>query len=56
MRIDMDWRDAGRRLSLRLARGSRMLPPLKRPIEIRVAGEKATKRVVFDGKPLDVQL
>jgi alpha-glucosidase/alpha-D-xyloside xylohydrolase len=56
MRIEMVWRDADRRLSLRLARGSRMLPPQTRQLDVRVAGEKGIKRVVFDGKPVDVKL
>jgi hypothetical protein len=32
-----------------------MLPPLKRPIEVRVAGREGSKRAVFEGKPLDVR-
>ncbi len=56
MRIEMAWRDADRRLTLRLARGSRMLPPLKRPFDVRVAGEKQQKSVVFDGRPLTLTL
>jgi hypothetical protein len=54
MRIE--WRDASRRLSLRLADGSRMLPPLRRPIEVHVAGTNRSKSVVFDGKPIEVQI
>jgi len=56
MRIETAWRDADRRLSIRLARGSKMRPPLKRAIEVRVAGEKAVKTLVFDGRPLDIRL
>jgi alpha-glucosidase/alpha-D-xyloside xylohydrolase len=56
MRIEMAWQDADRRLSLRLARGSRMLPPLKRSTEVRVAGEKTTKTIVFEGRQIDVRL
>jgi alpha-glucosidase/alpha-D-xyloside xylohydrolase len=56
MRLAMTWRDADRRLSLRLAPGSRMMGPAKRPIDVRVAGGKATRSVVFDGKPTDVRL
>ncbi len=54
MRVEMSWRERDRRLTLRLTRGSRMLPPLRRPIEIRVAGEKATRGIVFDGRPLSL--
>jgi alpha-glucosidase/alpha-D-xyloside xylohydrolase len=56
MRIEMGWRDAERRLTLRLARGSRMLAPVKRPIEVRVAGERETRTIVFDGRPVDVRI
>lgn len=56
MRIEMAWRDAGRRLTLRLARGSRMLPPLRRAFDVRVAGEKQMKSVVFEGKPVEMTL
>src|SRR5262245_17678944 len=38
MRVVMEWRDATRRLTLRLAPGAKMLAPVKRPIEVRVAG------------------
>jgi alpha-glucosidase (family GH31 glycosyl hydrolase) len=53
MRVAIDWRDAARRLSLRLA-GGRMLPPTRREIVVRVAGERATRAVAFDGR--DVRL
>jgi alpha-glucosidase (family GH31 glycosyl hydrolase) len=56
MRLEMVWRDADRRLTLRLANGSKMRPPLSRAIEVRVAGQKATRRVTFDGRPIDVRL
>jgi alpha-glucosidase (family GH31 glycosyl hydrolase) len=56
MRLEMAWRDAERQLTLRLARGSRMLPPARRPIEVRLAGSDVTRSIVFDGRPLDVQL
>jgi alpha-glucosidase (family GH31 glycosyl hydrolase) len=54
MGIDMRWDDAARKLSLRLAEGSRMLPPLKREIEVRL--EQTTKSVVFDGRAVEVTL
>ena len=56
MLTEMTWRDSARRLELRLASGSRMLPPARRRIEIRVAGEKASKTMIFDGHPLAVDL
>jgi alpha-glucosidase/alpha-D-xyloside xylohydrolase len=55
MRIEMAWQDAERRLTLRLARGSRVLPPAKRIIEVRIAGERETRTVVFEGRPIVIQ-
>ena len=58
-RVDADrdgWSDAARRLTLRLAPGSQMLPPARRNIEVRVAGEKNTRRVVFEGRPVELRL
>ena len=56
MRIAMTWRDATRRLTLRLAPGSRMLPPVSRPITVRLAGTQTTRSVTFTGQPVDVRL
>ena len=56
MRVEMAWRNAARRLTLRLARGSRLLPPEKRSIAVRLAGTKETRTVVFDGRSVDVRL
>ncbi|MPY89981.1 MAG: DUF5110 domain-containing protein [Luteitalea sp.] len=56
MGIELAWRDAARQLTLRLASGSRMLPPAKRSIEVRLAGQKDTRAVVFAGEPLDVTI
>jgi alpha-glucosidase len=56
MRIAATWRDAGRRLTLTLAPGSRMLPPGTRHIEVRLAGQSVGKPVRFNGKPVEVRL
>jgi alpha-glucosidase (family GH31 glycosyl hydrolase) len=56
MRLAVTWRDRERRLSLALAPGSRMLPPMRRSIEVRLAGDKAGKSITFDGKPVEVRL
>jgi alpha-glucosidase/alpha-D-xyloside xylohydrolase len=56
MRIELSWRDSSRQLTMRLAPGSRMLPPAKRPIQVRIAGTKTVRDVVFDGKPVDLKL
>jgi alpha-glucosidase/alpha-D-xyloside xylohydrolase len=50
MRLELQWRDAARRLTVRLAKGSRLLGPKPRAIEVRVAGERATRSLTFDGK------
>jgi alpha-glucosidase/alpha-D-xyloside xylohydrolase len=55
MEIRMVWDDRRKRLTLRLADGSRMLPPSPRKIECRLVPQ-ATKRVVtFAGRPVQVQ-
>jgi alpha-glucosidase (family GH31 glycosyl hydrolase) len=56
MRIEMAWTNATRRLTLRSAPGSRMLAPAKREIEVRVAGEKNARNIVFEGRPVEVRL
>ena len=56
MGLQVEWSDARRRLRLRLADGSRMHAPRPRPIEVRLVPGKATRRLSFDGSPLDVQL
>ena len=56
MRIAMTWRDSTRQLTMRLAPGSRMLPPAKRPMQIRLAGSKTTRDVVFEGKMIELKL
>ena len=52
----MRWQDSERSLMLNLTPGSRMLLPAKRMIEVHVAGEQATKTVVFEGHPLKVRV
>jgi alpha-glucosidase (family GH31 glycosyl hydrolase) len=53
MGIDMSWDDAGRVLRMKLASGSKMLPPLRRAIQIRVAEKQ--KQVEFNGQPIEVR-
>ena len=50
MGIEMQWSDARRTLTLRLAKGSRMLPPASRRISVRVAGSKLVRRLFFCAK------
>jgi alpha-glucosidase/alpha-D-xyloside xylohydrolase len=56
MRVNIAWNDRQRRLSMRLANGSKMLPPAKRNIVVHVAGESVTREVVFEGRPIEVKL
>ena len=56
MRIQMTWHDAQRLLQLRLASGSRMMGAAKRHIVVRVAGDSATHQIVFDGRPIKLNL
>jgi alpha-glucosidase/alpha-D-xyloside xylohydrolase len=55
-RVLIAWRDRDRRLSLRLAPGSRVRRPATRVFQIRVAGERSSRAVTFDGAPLDVRV
>jgi alpha-glucosidase/alpha-D-xyloside xylohydrolase len=55
MRIEMTWNDSRRSLALRLAKGSRAPLPLRRNIEVRLAGEKSTRAVAFEGRPVEVR-
>jgi alpha-glucosidase len=56
MRVVMRWEDGARRLSLRLAPGSRMLPPSPRRFSVRVAGSSDTKPIEFTGRAVEVRL
>jgi alpha-glucosidase (family GH31 glycosyl hydrolase) len=53
MGIQMEWNDSRRSLTLRLASGSRMLPPLHRNIEAKLG--ETVRSVVFDGNPVDTR-
>jgi alpha-glucosidase (family GH31 glycosyl hydrolase) len=56
MGMAMTWNDATRVLSVTLTPGSRMLPPAKRALDVRLAGEKNARNAVFEGRPIDVRL
>jgi alpha-glucosidase (family GH31 glycosyl hydrolase) len=56
MRMNIAWNDRQRRLSVRLANGSKMLAPAKRNIVVHVAGESITRETVFEGRPIEVKL
>src|SRR5260221_7296014 len=44
MRLNISWNDRQRRVSIRLAKGSRMLEPVTRQIAVHVAGESEIGR------------
>jgi hypothetical protein len=54
-KIRLLWNDSRRLLTLRLAEGSRMLPPLSRRIEVRLTPDRTARAVVFEGRPIQVQ-
>jgi alpha-glucosidase/alpha-D-xyloside xylohydrolase len=56
MRINLAWNDRQRRLTMRLAPGSKMMPPEKRNFGVEIAGETARRDVVFAGRAVEVKL
>jgi alpha-glucosidase/alpha-D-xyloside xylohydrolase len=52
MGTDLHWTEADRTLTLRLSPGSRMLPPFRRRIEVKL--KQAVRTVDFNGAPLAV--
>ena len=54
MGVHMVWHDTRRVLKLSLASGSRILPPLRRNIEVKLG--QSTRATVFDGHPVEVSL
>jgi alpha-glucosidase (family GH31 glycosyl hydrolase) len=52
MGVEMKWHDTAKRLNLRLAPGSRMLPPLRRPMVAMLEGVR--KEFEFDGRPIEI--
>jgi alpha-glucosidase (family GH31 glycosyl hydrolase) len=56
MGVEMRWSDAARRLSVSLARGSRMLPPAPRELQVHLAGSDAVRTIRFDGRGQSVSI
>jgi len=52
--MHLTWSDAPKVLRMELAPGSRMLPPGKRPMVVKVAD--ISRSVTFDGTPVEVDL
>lgn len=55
MGIRMAWDDGRKRLTLKLAEGSKMRPSRACDFEVRLVPGKATRAVKFDGNPAEVQ-
>ncbi|MBS1788802.1 MAG: glycoside hydrolase family 31 protein [Acidobacteria bacterium] len=56
MKVQLVWNDKRRTLSLQLAQGSKMLPPTHRDIEVRLASEKVSRKIVFEGPAITIRL
>ncbi len=56
MGIDLTWHDGDRRLVLKLREGSRMRPPLRRPIAVEVVSQGNTRSSEFAGQTLELKL
>jgi alpha-glucosidase (family GH31 glycosyl hydrolase) len=54
MGIEMLWNDSRRVLTLRLAKGAKMLPPLSRSIEVTM--NETRRSLEFSGKLVEIQL
>ncbi len=54
MGLDLSWDDSRKRLSIQLAEGSRMRPPLERKLDLRMMPDSAARSAVFTGKKLEV--
>jgi alpha-glucosidase (family GH31 glycosyl hydrolase) len=53
MGMSLNWNDTQRTLTLSLARGSRLLSPARRMLELKLAGVE--KHILFSGDPLEVR-
>ena len=56
MGLRAEWSDRVRRLRLSLSEGARVRPPVARQVNVRIAGEKNSREVVFEGKPVEIRL
>jgi alpha-glucosidase/alpha-D-xyloside xylohydrolase len=52
MGLQLDWNDGRRNLTMSLAKGSRVLSPQMRKIEVKF--NQTTRNVVFDGHPVNI--
>jgi len=56
MRLEMHWQDAARKLTLALARGTRMLRSAPLQIQLKAAGAEHETHVAFKGDPVTITL
>jgi len=54
MGLRLNWNDGQRSLKLSLEPGSRLLPPLRRNLEVKLLDVK--KDITFDGRPIEIRL
>ncbi|MGH9771219.1 MAG: TIM-barrel domain-containing protein [Candidatus Acidiferrales bacterium] len=54
MGLQMAWNDTGRRLTIELASGSKMLPPMRRVLEVKLG--HTIRQVIFEGRRITVHL
>jgi alpha-glucosidase (family GH31 glycosyl hydrolase) len=55
-RLEMAWNDRRRQLTLRLGTNSKLFAAARKNITVRVAGESTSREIVFERKPIVVQL
>jgi alpha-glucosidase/alpha-D-xyloside xylohydrolase len=56
MKLGARWDGGQRKLSVHLLPGSRMLPPARRKMEVRMVPEKETRSFEFEGRPVTVSI
>ena len=54
MGLSLAWNDAARRLTMSLARGSRMRAPMRRTFNVTIAGSATSRSVVFTGQTVSL--
>ena len=52
-RVNLGWDDRRRRLSVRSGGGTM---PVRRPLVVKIAGEKGSHEAVFEGRPLEIKV
>jgi alpha-glucosidase/alpha-D-xyloside xylohydrolase len=52
--VQMNWSESGRRLTVRLAEGSRILSAGRREFEVKLVKSTTSRKVAFQGDPVEV--